>query len=64
MRERELVIVTNRFAFAGKADLPQLDTEGQLVVDDVIHEAKIRVDERGTEAVAISTAAIINYSRK
>ncbi|XP_003748025.1 leukocyte elastase inhibitor [Galendromus occidentalis] len=47
----------------GKADLPQLDTEGQLVVDDVLHEAKIRVDERGTEAVAISTAAIINYSR-
>lgn len=37
---------------------------GQIVLDDVIHKAKIQVDERGTEAVALTTAPIINYSSK
>lgn len=48
----------------GAANLPEVDPEGGVVLSDVIHEAKIQVDERGTEAVALTTAPIINYSRK
>ncbi|XP_022658702.1 leukocyte elastase inhibitor C-like isoform X1 [Varroa destructor] len=47
----------------GAANLPEIDPMGQIVLDDVIHKAKIQVDERGTEAVALTTAPIINYSR-
>ncbi|OQR67641.1 leukocyte elastase inhibitor C-like [Tropilaelaps mercedesae] len=45
----------------GAANLPEIDAN--VILEDVIHEAKIQVDERGTEAVAVTTAPIINYSR-
>lgn len=42
----------------GKADFSRMDTSGQLVVSDVVHETWIAVDEKGCEAAA-ATAVLM-----
>lgn len=39
-------------AFTDRADFSGMVAAGRLAVDDVIHEAYVRVDEKGTEAAA------------
>lgn len=45
-------------AFSGDADLSGMDGTRQLFIQDVIHEAFVAVDERGTEAAA-ATAVVV-----
>ncbi len=45
-----------------KADLTNMVVSNNLRVSDVLHAAKIEVDEKGTEAVSVTAVQFVTYS--
>ena len=49
-------------AFTNRADFSNITTEEPLAIDSVIHKTYLRVDEKGTEAVAATAVEIVATS--
>ena len=49
-------------AFSNRADFSNITTEEPLAIDSVIHKTYLRVDEKGTEAVAATAVEIVATS--